>query len=120
MSPWRSRPRARYKDGAMDLSSCLARVPDYTEFFTLDKLRARTRRLAFVAPPPEDQRALRARRLHNLLDDARLPDPRLTRQQHHPAVSGTGLVEPARQSLQLHRPPVNGVWRSSAAPASGR
>jgi hypothetical protein len=35
-------------------------------------------------------------------------------------VSGTGLVEPARQSLQLHRPPVNGVWRSSAAPASGR
>jgi Zinc carboxypeptidase len=34
----------------MDLSSCLARVPDYTEFFTLDELRARTRALVAEFP----------------------------------------------------------------------
>src|SRR5262245_46731777 len=50
MSPWRSRPGSRYKDGAMDLSSCLERVPDYTEFFTLDELRARTRALVAEFP----------------------------------------------------------------------
>src|SRR5262249_53871922 len=50
MSPWRSRPCSRYKDAAMDLSSCLARVPDYPEFFTLDELRARARALVADFP----------------------------------------------------------------------
>ena len=35
----------------MDLASCLARVPDYTEFFTLDELRRIIRRIETRRPP---------------------------------------------------------------------